>query len=961
MSKVAAVLSLVTVISVSSLISSCSTGGQTLGDLKYKPKKEKAVEFEKLDYKQVREEYQEILSLFKDKELKEQIERRIANVYMLEGEEDLLNAKPSKSYYTEAIKSYHEILKKYPNSPDNAQVLYQLARAYDMDGHTEKALKMLLQLTTRHPQYKNNAEAFFRIGDIYFGMQKYRKAQQQYKIVTEMKNDKLRTYAHYMLAWTYYKQFNYEASVNAYAVVLSLLLGDGEDIEGLSDSDKPLLNDSIESISLALAKSEGAQLIEKIPSLRGKPYKWRIYDSLGDYYLKKERFEDSADTFRRFVQKYNFSIHAPDLHSKLISAYIKGKFPLLALQEKEVYVDYYGLTSKYQKKHGIDEKIKANLKIYFDELASYYHNQAQELVIKHKKATDKSKDGKQSDKLKSELVKVKSEYTKSFGKATYFYAKYIEAFTNDPRIPEMYFLKAEAYYSINQYPNAIADFEKVAYHLNNFEQTKYRAKAGYAAIVAYQSHIKRLSTESDSAGESKEAKEWQAKAVDSMLKFAEVFHKDKRSPSVLTNAAEYLFGLDQYQRALAVAQKLITNNPKLDRQLKKTAYGIIAHSYFKLEQFVSAEKNYVSQRLLVKKGTKEYVTISERLATAIYKDSEILLAADKKQQAINQLLKIKRLTPDSKARVSAQYNAATLLLATKQWAFAIVELKELIRDFPKDKTAFEFSRKLAFAYEKQESWKKAADSYLSLSKNDKDEKIRQDALFIAAGLYEKTKNYNTAINLFKQYARTYEKPFEVRMEARFRLAELYGKTKEISKQLFWLRRIVDGDKKAGDLRTERSQWLAAWAHTKYGDYFASEFHRRKLTIALDKTLPKKNKALTDATNRYKKAADFGILEFVTMSSVKIAGLYQQLGKELRNISLPKELSKEQRGAYQDILEEQAAPLDQLALELHQGNIERAWNGEFNEWIDKSFIAMKSLSPERYDREEVEVRYGDGIR
>jgi len=951
----------VVIISLIVVVSACSTGGQTLGDLKYKPRKEKAVEFEKLDYKQVREEYQEILSLFKDKELKEQIERRIANVYMLEGKEELLNAKPTKSYYTEAIKSYHEILDKYPNSPDNAQVLYQLARAYDMDGHIDKALKMLLQLTTHHPQYKNNAEAYFRIGDIYFGMQKYRKAQEQYKVVTRMQNDKLRTYAHYMLAWTYYKQFNYEASVNAYAVVLSLLLGDGEDIEGLNDSDKPLLNDSIESISLSLAKSDGAEMIEKIQSLKGKPYKWRIYDSLGSYYLKKERFEDSADTFRRFVQKYNFSVHAPDLHSKLISAYIKGRFPLLALQEKEVYVEYYSLSSKYEKENGIDEKVESNLKIYIDELASHYHSKAQELVKNYEKIIKKTKGNKVSKKLAEELTKTKYQYLNSFERATYFYAKYIEAFSKDPRIPEMYFLKAEAYFSIKKYPNAIADFERVAYQLNQFEQTKYRAKAGYAAIVAYQSHIKQLALNDGEVNENNVAKEWQAKAVNSMLKFAEVYHEDKRSPSVLTNAAEYLFGLDQYQRALNVAQKLITNNPILDIQLKKTAFGIIAHSYFKLEQFALAEKNYTSQRELVAKGNKEYTTISERLAAAIYKDSQVLLDTDRKQQAIDQLLKIKRLTPNSKVRVSAQYNAATLLLATQQWDLAIKELKELIKDFSKDKTAFEFQRKLAFAYEKRESWKEAANAYLSLSKNDKDPKIRQDALFIAAGFYEKTKNYNTAIELFKQYARTYEQPFEVRMEARFRLAELYGTVKEVSKQLFWLRRIVDGDKNAGASRTNRSQWLAAWAHTKYGDYFASEFQRRKLTIALDKSLPKKNKALTNATDRYKKAADFGILEFVTMSSVKIANLYQQLGKELRDIKLPKRLSKEERKAYSEILEEQAAPLDQLALELHLGNVERAWSGEFNQWISQSFTEMKSLSPARYNKEEVEVRYGDEIR
>lgn len=933
------------------LLSACSGGGRTLGDLKYKPEVEKQVEFEKLDYQQVRKEYQDILSLFKDKELKEQIERRIADVYMLEGGEDQLKAKKIKSYYTEAIKSYHEILDKYPNSPDNAQVLYQLARAYDMDGHTDKALKMLIQLTSRHPNYKNNAEAYFRKGDIYFGKQKYRKAQQDYQIVTGMQNERLRTYAHYMLGWTYYKQFNYKASVNSYATVLSLLLGNTENIEGLNASDRPLLDDSIQSISLALAKSGGAEMIENVASLSGKPYLWRVYDSLGAYYLKKERFEDSADTFRRYVQKYNFSVHAPNLHSKLISAYIKGKFPLQALREKEVYVDYYDLTSEYAKVNGgVNDKIKNNLKKYLDELASHYHSKAQSLVKLYDKRVKNNAKASKDKKIN----KIKSDYFASFEQATYFYAKYITIFSQDIRVPEMTFLKAEAYFAIKQYPDAIKDFEQVAYQFEQFKEKKYQSRAGYAAIIAYQKHIEQLKM-------SAETKQWQATAVDSMLKFAQVFHKDKRSPSVLTNAAEYLFGLDQYQRALNVAQNLLASNLKLDAQLKKTALGIVAHSYFKLEQFELAEKNYTLQRALTKKGSKEYKTISERMATAIYKRSQELVESDDKQQAINQLLKIKRLTPNSTVRVSAQYNAATLLLATKQWDLAITELKQLISDYPKDQLASEFPRKLAFAYEKQGSWKQAADSYLALSKNDKDKKTRQDALFIAAGLYEKSKSYHTAIGLFRQYARTYEQPFGVRMEARFRLAELYGTVKEIDKQLFWLRRIVDGDRKAGSMRTDRSQWLAAWAHIKYGDYFTTEFRRHKLTIALDKTLPRKNQALADAVKRFQKAADYGILEFVTMSSVKIASLYQQLGYDLRHIKLPGKLSNDERQAYTEILEEQAVPLDELALELHQGNIERAWEGEFNQWINESFSVMKVLSPARFNKVEVEVRYGDEIR
>lgn len=150
------------------VIAVASCGGNnrqsTLGDLEYRPKQEQEIEFEKLDHAQVREEYKELLDLFEDKQLKEQIERRIADVYMMESVHTQHQDVEKKSYYLEAIKEYEKILEKYPNSPDNAEVLYQLAKAYDMEGEQEKALRMLTELTSKHPYYPNLAEAWFQIG-----------------------------------------------------------------------------------------------------------------------------------------------------------------------------------------------------------------------------------------------------------------------------------------------------------------------------------------------------------------------------------------------------------------------------------------------------------------------------------------------------------------------------------------------------------------------------------------------------------------------------------------------------------------------------------------------------------------------------------------------------------------------------------------------------------------------------
>ncbi|MEM9102313.1 MAG: tetratricopeptide repeat protein [Pseudomonadota bacterium] len=933
------------------ITSGCTTKTfNTLGDLEYTPEVEKKIEFEKLSHKEVRAEYQELLNLFEDKNLKEQIERRIADVYMIEGANNQVQAEPAtKSYYLDAIKSYKEILKKYPNSPDNAEVLYQLAKAYDLEGNQEEAMQMLSQLTQRHPNYKYIAEAHFRKGDIFFNRKNYKNARKEYLIVTQLKNKKLWVYAHYMLGWSNYKLAFYQDSIDAFAYVFDALMTKSKNKEKLSKSEEPLIKDSIRSMSLALARIGGAESIKEIKLLQGKEYIWRLYDDLGDYYLSKERYEDSANTFRSYVTQFNYAEKAPDLHSKLINTYVKGGFPKKALQEKESYVEYYGLGSKYAENlGGIKAPVKKQLKIYIDELAQHYHNQGQQLVGL---LTDK----KSKTRKPAELKSIKKRAFDAFDQAAHYYKTYLQTFPNDYRVGEITYLKAEAHYSSERFALAIDDYEAVAYKYNTGSGKQYGANSGYAAIISYQKHIDTLN------GDPSKIKHWRSRAVESMLKFAATYHTDKRSASVLTNAAEYLFSLDQYERALKVASDLISSKRNLEPTLKKTAYGIMAHSQFKLQDYAGAEKSYFNQRQLTQKDSKEYTEITERLASAIYKNSELKIKSKENLEAVNQLLKIKKLAPNSSVRVTAQYDAASLLLGLEEWDKAIVELKDLIIRFAAHKLAIEFPRKLAFAYEKNENWHLAAKEYLKLHSKDPDDEVKRSALFLAAQFFDRSKNYPDAIKYFKKYARTYEQPFDDRMEARYQLALLYGKTKEESKKLFWLRRIVDGDKNSGSSRTQRSRWLAAWANIEYGNYFSYEFSKVRLRQPLAKSVQNKNKHLRSATERYQMAADYGILEFVTMSSFKIAELYQKFARELRAAPTPKGLSNEEKKIYAEIIEEQASPFDELAAELHLGNVERAWQGNYDKWIEKSFIEMKKYNPERFDKSEVEVSYGDGIR
>ena len=102
-------------VSIASIVASgCAAKKEnTLGSLKYTPESEDNIEVKQISHQEVREEYKELLNLFEDKQLKEQIERRIADVYMMEGVYDQNRVADQKNNYSDAIKAYRNILEKY--------------------------------------------------------------------------------------------------------------------------------------------------------------------------------------------------------------------------------------------------------------------------------------------------------------------------------------------------------------------------------------------------------------------------------------------------------------------------------------------------------------------------------------------------------------------------------------------------------------------------------------------------------------------------------------------------------------------------------------------------------------------------------------------------------------------------------------------------------------------------------
>ncbi|MCG2579613.1 MAG: tetratricopeptide repeat protein [Marinobacter sp.] len=929
-------------------------GGQTIGGLQDQGPALNDIPLPSVRHADVREEYRRLLEVVEERKLKEQIERRIASVYMLEGDyHQLLGALPGDDgYFPEAISAYHQLLEKYPGADENAEALYQLAKAYDLDGRDREAQKILDRFIEDHPDSPWLSEVYFRKGDIHFRHEQYEEAERAYQSVVAIgRESEFLNNSYYLLGWARYKLSDYDRSLISFSQVLDRLMPEDGKVEKLGNVDRSLVDDTLRIMSVGLAHAGGAGKIDAM--FAGRPeaakYTWILYSSLGEHYLEKERYEDSASSFRAFVDSNPDSDRAPEMHSEMIRAYVDGEFSQQVLPEKERYVRNYGIRSEFwqTKPADIKAKVTPNLKTYIDELARHYHATGQRLKRELADGSVKA----------SKAVAMAGEQRTSFLKAADFYSEYEQTFPKDPRVPEMVYMRAEAAFDGEDYPGAIVDYERSAYE---FRHPEYGPDAGYAAIVAYQKQVGQVIA---SAGkQSDELTEWRSKAVESQLRFVQEYRADERSGAVLAKASEELFELGRYEKALEVATSVVSGAGTVDRDLNRTAYGVIAHSQYELGDYAAAEQGYRKQLDYIPADSKESGKVTERMAITIYKQGEQALAAEDMAGAIDQFLRIKTVAPNTDARVAAQFDAATYLMKLESWDRALTEMHELRRLFPNHKLAATLPQKIAYAYEQDEQWASAAREYETIYHSDASAEERRDALFLAAELYEQAGEEQQALAYFKKWAFDYEEPFDTRMEARYHVAYLYKRHNDLNRHLYWLRRVIDGHNKApGSRQSDRSEWLAAWANNEYGDYWRIEFDRVKLRAPLNKSIPRKNEKLKNALDRYQQAAEYGVLEQTTRASYNIANLYGQFARELMDAPRPAGLSDLERMQYELVLEEQAIPFEELAIELHQANIERSWNGIFNRWVEKSFEDMARLNPARFDKQEVQVAYGEGIR
>ena len=902
---------------------------QTIGSLKAKPLDIRTGLLPVDSTAQAMQEYRRFLALDTGPAgMRAEAMRRLADLNLdaaVEQESSAEQAGAGTGHYEEAISLYGQLLEMRDtetalSGEQRSEVIYQLARALEGAGRGDEVLAVLDRLVLESPSAVHGDEAQFRRGETYSIRQNYAGAEQAYAaVLASGPQSPFYEQSLYKYGWALFKQSRYEEGLTAFLGLIDRRLNSGAtapdlQIQAMSRPERELLDDTLRVVSISLSYLDGADSIPPALDPYGDPaWTYLLYTALGDLYLDKERFQDAAESYEAFVARDPVNAQAPNLLQAAIDAYTRGKFPDLVLEAKQRYVATYGLDAPFwQGRSAADyPQLVAQLKLHLGDLAQYDHALAQR-------------------------SKLPADYERAAG----WYRLSLAYFPDDPQSAERSFLLGELLFEAQHFDTARDAYLHAAYDYGRQEKS---AEAGYAALLASSEHEKRLSGDAQFA--------WHAGHIEQALRFAADFPAHPQAGAVLTNVAEQLYASQQPERAAQVASLVVTMQPPVTPELERVAWTVMGHAQFDLANYAGAESAYVRLRGLAADPAAGR-EVEGRIAASIYRQAELARADGNVDAAVADFLRIDAAAPDADIRPSALFDAATLLLTSERWAESVELLQRFRREFPAHRFNSDVTAKLAVALREDGRGAEAAAEYerVAGSANEAAD-VQRSALWQAAELYAAAGQHDGEVRVYTVLVTRFPAPASEALEARLKLADLAAADGDWQTRKRWLEAIVKADREMGAERNDRSRFLAASSAIELARPLRDAFNAVVLTAPLDKSLKLKKTRMEQALQAYGQAADYGVAQVTTAATFETADLYYQLSRDLLASERPKGLDADESEQYDVLLEEQAFPFEEKAIDLYRVNAERAGDGVYDEWVRASYARLAVMVPARWSRTE----------
>ncbi|MCX7069688.1 MAG: tetratricopeptide repeat protein [Gammaproteobacteria bacterium] len=875
--------------------------------------------------------YRELLKLAPDDDTRNEAMRRQADL-QLQVEDAKGNTDPA--VINKSIQTYNQLLSQRPGAPDNDRVLYQLARGYQNIGQTDQAIATLRRLAQEYPKSSLIGDARFRRAELLYNLGRYDQAEADYEFVLGLGTGaSFYQSAQYKYGWSLYKQDKYNQCLPVFFTILERELPQGEledpdaALAAVAKEKLDLASSSLRVSSLSFAALGGGGSINAYFKKSGREPRFYplVYNALGDLFVEKRRFSDAALTYSAFIERYPMHPSAPKFQLGVIKAYGEGGFNDLVVREKERYVTAYEISSAYWNGRAPTPEVLAELRKSMEDLGRHYQAMAQAGTAPGNAA--------------------------NFVKASGWYKKILDNFPNDPKIADINLLYADALYDGGRTSDAAEQYLKTAYGYGNHGKAQ---EAAYAAVQALQ----RLAKEVSAAERPKALR----KSIDASLKLADTFNNHPQWTVAVTRAAQDLYEIKATDEAVTVAERLIARTPPATAEQRKIAFGVVADARFAQGRYPEAEAAYGRLLALLPANATDRKLVVEQLAASIYKQGEAAREAGNLRGAADAFLRVGTVVPDASIRPNADFDAASAYLKLEDWPKATATLESFRNRYPTHALAGDVDKQLAAAYQKDGKPAEAAGALQRIAvRPGEPADTRRESAWLAATLYDEARQKPQAAKAYEFYIVNFPQPIERGISGRRRLADYAQETRDRGRYLYWLRELVKADETAGSLRTDVSKQAGAQAALELGLAAAQDARGIRLTLPVEKSLPARKAATEAAVQALNRVSGYGFADSATAATYELGVVYRDFSRALVDSERPRGLKPEELDQYNLLIEEQADPFDQKAIEAHEVNLKRVKQNVWNKSIAASVKALGELAPAKYGKRETREDSYESLR
>ncbi len=839
------------------------------------------------------------------------------------------NGEPIPAGPREAIQTYKKILETYPNYERNDQVLYQMSRAYDEIGQPDDAMAVMDQFVSKYPYSRYLDEVYFRRGEYYFVRKKFIDAENAYGAIINMgEGSSYYELALYKQGWAFYKQFMYEEALDNYMALLDYRKSIGYDFDQVEEeNDEHRIADTFRVISLSFSNLGGPEVVDNYFAQNGhRSYADKIYGNLGEFYFAKLRYDDAASVYKSFVRLNPYHRVSPHFSMRVVEIFGEAGFPKLVVESKKEFASNYALDADYWLYNDVDEapEVRGLLKTNLTDLANHYHALYREEALV-------------------------DEQPAMFTEAQRWYREFLGSFPAEEESPQINYQLADLLLENENFGEAASEYERTAY---GYEQHEQASAAGYAAIYAHREELK-------VATGARQLDVKQATVVSS-LRFADTFPDHEQADVVLGAAADDLYEMKDFPGAIAAARTLIDRYPGADDPLRRSAWAVVAHSSMDLANYVDAENAYINVLDLTTQDDETRPAVVDGLAAAIYKQGEQANLLEDYRAAAGHFLRIKEMAPGSDIRSVAEYDAAAALMKLEDWSASSAVLEEFRATHTEHELNTEATKQLAYIYKQDGQIERAAVEHERISAEATDPELARAALLTAAELYDEVNIIAEAVRVYERYVIDYPQPLDVAMETHSRLAEIFKSEADYDRYYEKLNEIIAVDRDSGTQRTDRSRYLAAKAALVLAEQRYGQFAELKLVQPFEQSLAEKQRRMDTAMDALEALVDYEVAEVTAAATFYIAETYFEFSVALLESERPDGLSESEKVDYELVIEEEAFPFEEQAIDVHEENFELLAGGVYNPWVQKSLDKLALLMPGRYAKNEISGGYVGSI-